>query len=268
MSDDTMLRFIVSPLYIFLPIVIIILSLPLAIFAVFTTVLASITLFLRAAAIYLGLGLAVLRSWLVVGSSKGHEQFTPPIRSPAASVSGSRTPVNTKQRRNSMRSITSIRSFEGSFESRPPRSDSYASLLGAGNPDRDYEGVGGWRDFSSNMSTEDLAVEDARWGNMNIRLVLPANTPAVVERVGGDAYPQKRPRKHSRSLTWQSQLVMSPVQSRARSPLKEEEMGYFGQNHGANGGRRRSVQFFTQIDGGTRKKARSLASMDGEDIGK
>jgi hypothetical protein len=84
---------------------------------------------------------------------------------------------------------------------------------------RDFEGVGGWR-----MSGDDD--EEALWMGINSRLQLPAETPT---------------RRHARSLTggvspgqrWSAgseAFRMSPVQSRARTPVRfaiEDESGYF-----------------------------------------
>ena len=98
----------------------------------------------------------------------------------------------------------------------PSKSDSYLSLLGAGTPDRDYEGLGGWR-------TQGDELEEGIWMGMNSRLELPAATP------GGNGG-----RRHRRSLTGASQaLRMSAIQSRARTPSfgREDDVGYFGQFH-------------------------------------
>jgi len=197
-----------NPLYLLVPPSLILVSIPLAIFATFTTCLAFALLLIRVSIVYFELGIALLRSWLVADTTK------PRVRGPS---SHTQSPRPHRRRRSSVLSSPSSQEFR-----RPPlKSDSYVTLLGAGAPDRDYEGVGGWR-------VEGQEPEEAIWIGMNSRLELPL--------VGGGQ------RRHQRSLTGGSQkwtwspeaLKMSPVQSRARTPSVEQVVEeYFGlQPHG------------------------------------
>jgi hypothetical protein len=179
----------------------ILVSIPLAIFAAFTTCIAFALLLIRVSIVYFELGIALLRSWLIAEPTK-----------PRGKGASSPTPLPHRRRRSSVLSSPSSQEFR-----RPPlKSDSYVTLLGAGAPDRDYEGVGGWR-------VEGDEPEESLWISMNSRLELPL--------IGGGQ------RRHRRSLTGNSQrwtwspeaLKMSPVQSRARTPSIEQAVDeYFG----------------------------------------
>ncbi|KAF1811589.1 hypothetical protein P152DRAFT_60688 [Eremomyces bilateralis CBS 781.70] len=186
------------------PPILLLISIPLAVFALLTTALAFSLLFIRVSFIYLELALALAHSWLFANRS------TNPVPFP-----GQRTPR--KPRRTSV--TTTAPPHDLPPPRHPPRkSDSAASLL-AGAPNRDFEGVGGWRVSGDGE-------DEALWVGMNARLELPASA--------GD-----RPRRHQRSLTTGSQRLswspgamrMSPVQSRARTPSVTDPAspeGYFG----------------------------------------
>lgn len=197
-----------NPLYFVVPPALILVSIPLAIFAAFTTCIAFALLLVRVCIVYFELGIALLRSWLIAEPTK------PRRRGPS---SPTQSPHPHRRRRSSILSSPPSQEFR-----RPPlKSDSYVTLLGAGAPDRDYEGVGGWR-------VEGDEPEEALWISMNSRLELPL--------MGGGQ------RRHQRSLTGSSQkwawspeaLKMSPVHSRARTPSVEQAVDeYFGlQPHG------------------------------------
>ena len=226
-----------NPLYLLVPLALILVSIPLALFAAFTTCIAFALLLIRVSIVYFELGIALLRSWLVSEPTKARE------RRPS--------PQPHRRRRSSFPS--SLPSQE--FRRPPPKSDSYVTLLGAGAPDRDYEGVGGWR-------VEGDEPEEALWIGMNSRLELPL--------VGGGQG------KHRRSLTGNSQrwtwspeaLKMSPVQSRTRTPSIEHAIDeYFGlQPHGrhstdiakeSNKSRRKST-----AGAGEEKKKRQTTTTD------
>jgi len=189
-----------NPLYLLVPPFLIIVSIPLAIFACFTTLLAFTLLLIRVSIVYFELGIAVLRTWLVAKPSKIDRKDLPsPTRSPQ------------HRRRSSTLSSPSSQDFRRP----PPKSDSYISLLGAGVPDRDYEGVGGWR-------LEGEEPEETIWMGMNSRLELPLS--------GGQKRHQRSLTGSSQRLTWNPEaLKMSPVQSRTRTPSVEQAgEGYFG----------------------------------------
>ncbi|KAF2187916.1 hypothetical protein K469DRAFT_704188 [Zopfia rhizophila CBS 207.26] len=206
-----------SLLYLLGPPLLLLISIPLAIFAVLTTTIAFSTLTLRVSIVYFELGLALIHSYLFPPSPTS-------IKHPKPSSPRRTSPQRPRNRRTSAASTTS--SADTALPSHPPRlhnkSGSFASLIGTGEPNRDFEGVGGWR-----VSGDDD--EEALWMGMNSRLELPAVIPK---------------RKHQRSLTGGSQrwswspeaMRMSPMQSRARTPTgsgnggRGEEKGedYFG----------------------------------------
>lgn len=199
-----------NPLYLLAPPALILASIPLVIFAGFTSCIAFALLLIRVSIVYFELGFALLRSWLISGSARAERK---------ESLSPARSPQ--RRRRSSALSSPSSQEFR-----RPPlKSDSYVTLLGAGAPDRDYEGVGGWR-------VEGDEPEEALWIGMNSRLELPLSGAGQ--------------RRHQRSLTGGSQrwtwspeaLKMSPVQSRARTPSVDQAAEeYFGlQPHGRQSG--------------------------------
>jgi hypothetical protein len=197
-----------NPLYLLAPPILLIFSIPLGIFAAITTTLAIGTLLIRVSIVYFDLGLALIRSYIFEKTKAQTPQPSPPRR-----------------RRSSNLSTSSSQDFTVIGRHGPSKSESFASLLGAGalGPPRDFEGIGGWRETALNPGEESL------WINMNSRLELPAPT---VER-----------RRHQRSLTGGSQrwsgnwspeaMRMSPTQSRARTPsitelkMSEGGDGYF-----------------------------------------
>ena len=190
-----------------------VISFPLASFAAFTTTLAFTTLLIRVSLVYFELGLALLGSWLFATSTV--KENRPYITSPAASSFSSTRRHH--RRRSSVCSsetppeqqITTVTDYANNLR-HPPKSQSFASLVSTAGPDRDFEGVGGWR-LSGDWE------EEALWFGMNSRLERPAPT--------GE---RRRPRHrhHQRSLTSGSQwfggssegMRMSPMQSRARTP--------------------------------------------------
>ncbi|TKA69017.1 hypothetical protein B0A49_09963 [Cryomyces minteri] len=133
-------------------------SLPLAAFAAFTTSLAFSTLLIRVSIVYVELGIALVQSAVQAPATTK----SPPPARPTA-------PPRHKRRRSSNFSTASSQDPNATPAGRKPptKSDSFASLLGAGGPTRDYEGVGGWR-YTADGD------EDALWMGMNSRLELPA----------------------------------------------------------------------------------------------
>lgn len=200
-----------NPLYLLVPPVILLFSIPLGIFAAITTTLAIGTLLIRVSIVYFDLLLALIRSYVFEKTKAPTPQPSPPHKH--------------RSRRSSNLSTSSSQDFTVLGKHGPSKSESFASLLGAGAPGstRDFEGIGGWRETAVNPG------EEALWVNMNSRLELPAPT---VER-----------RRHQRSLTGGSQrwsgnwspeaMRMSPAQSRTRTPsitelkMSEGGDGYF-----------------------------------------
>lgn len=195
-----------NPIYLLGPPIILIVSIPLAIFAMITTSLAVTALTVRVSIIYIELGFAVAQSWL---SSKPHK--TSPQASPVLVRSPSSPQRHRRQRQSIASSVASSQDLTVPQQA-PNKSDSWASLVGTGVENRDYEGVGGWRIAGDGE-------DDALWIGMNRRLELPAT-------VG------ERQLRHRRSLTsqsqrfsWSPEMRMSPVQSRARTPSVTADQG-------------------------------------------
>ncbi|KAF2998805.1 hypothetical protein E8E13_001283 [Curvularia kusanoi] len=187
-----------NPLYAVAPFVIVMVSVPLAIFAVVTTSVALSLLAFRGFIVYAQLGTALLSAWLSPTAPKPvplHHQLTPPDRSP---------PTRSRNRRRSSNgSGTSSQDTSMPAPRLGTKSGSFTALLGEGGPTRDYEGVGGWRDTGNDD-------EEALWMGINSRLQLPAEIP-------GRRHQRRHTGGHSRSP---EAYRMSPVQSRARTPIR------------------------------------------------
>ena len=197
-----------NPLYALAPLVLLSISIPLAIFAVFTTSIAISLLFCRAAVVYVQLTAALIGSWIESPASKP----VPTRRRSPSTASPERTsPHRYRSHRRSITGSTSSLETDvpAAREGRlPNNSASFATLLGTSEIPRDFEGVGGWRAPGDDD-------EEALWMGMNSRLQLPADAT---------------PRRHQRSLTggtspsqrwsWSPEILrMSPAQSRARTPV-------------------------------------------------
>ncbi|ORX89561.1 hypothetical protein BCR34DRAFT_609224 [Clohesyomyces aquaticus] len=195
-----------SPLYLLGPPLLLLAAVPLAVLAVLTTSIAVSTLAVRVSIVYFELGVALMHSYL----------FPAPSRTPATRPRNPPSPLRASPQRARRRG--SIASTASSCDTAvpqayPPRlhhkSNSLVSLIGTSEPTRDFEGVGGWR-----VSGGDD--EEALWMGINSRLELPA----MIQK-----------RKHQRSLTAGSQrwswspeaMRMSPMQSRARTPVPGDE---------------------------------------------
>ncbi|KAH6629335.1 hypothetical protein C7974DRAFT_472153 [Boeremia exigua] len=192
-----------NPLYAVAPFIIVTVSVPLAIFAVATTSIALSLLAFRGFIVYTQLGTALLGAWLSPTPSK-----PVPVQRPYLSERSS-PPRNRNRRNSSNGSGTSLQDSMVSASRLGPKSGSFTALLGEGSPTRDYEGVGGWRDTGN----ED---EEALWMGMNSRLQLPAATSGRrhQRRHTGGQSPTQR-------WSWSPEVFrMSPVQSRARTPIR------------------------------------------------
>lgn len=184
-------------------------AVPLAIFAAITTSVAFTILAFRVIVIYTELALNIIPSYF--GSNKKSRYSL----IPSTPTSSSPTSGRRRKRRSSTSSNVSL---AGSLT--PVASDSNLALIQSIGPDRDYEGVGGWR---SDNPLED----ESLWTNINSRLELPAD----------------HGRRHHRSLTgptmpmeirYNRSYSHSPNTSRARTPpaYGAVVMGdnYFGQH--------------------------------------
>lgn len=228
-----------NPLYLLIPPLLILVSIPFATFAIFTSTLAFSTLLLRVLAVYVELGFTIAHNYIfLTPTSKPHP--SPPRRKPTLNPTSTTqaAPQRRKRRGSSAGSTVSDQGTHTSTSSKPNK-ETFIGLGLSKSPsmERDFEGVGGWRFPSST----DPAFEDSLWTSMNSRLELPA----------ASALPAKR---HRRSLTsgsltaegrrgrWGSgtglasgspmdQMPMSPMQMRAKTPpagRASPEGGYFG----------------------------------------
>jgi len=195
-----------NPLYAVAPFILLLVSIPLAIFAIATTVVAVAALLCQGLAVYFNLGTALLIAWLCPPSKPpvAHRQSLLSTSSPEQL-----SPQRHHNRRSSNTSNASSQDTAVVASSLAPKSGSFTALL-CSNMRRDYEGVGGWRDTGDDD-------EEALWMSINGRLELPAGPPL---------------RRHQRSLTGGATPIsrrngspeairMSPVQSRARTPMKQ-----------------------------------------------
>jgi hypothetical protein len=203
-------------LYAFAPVILLMASIPLAIFATVTTIIAISFLALRAFVVYVQLAVALLGAWLDPPPPKSllHQRSQPPssdytLPTPPRGGRTNANPIHSHE--------VGINSTQASRQH--TKSDSLSTLLGTSEFTKDFEGVGGWRDPGD-------AKEEALWMGMNSRLELPADVT---------------PRKHRRSLTGgaipSQRWNLSPVQSRARTPVHvsfEEERDYFHTNPALN----------------------------------
>lgn len=193
---------IFNPVYLLAPPLLLLISIPLAIFAVFTTSIAFTALIIRASIVYFELGVGLIRSWLFAKTST--YGIKPPL---STSTSGQTSPTRARGTRRSSLTSTSSSQDVTPGQRLGYKSGSFASLIGTGTPNRDFEGVGGWKEPGEDD-------EEALWIGMNSRLELPAVVP-------------NPRRKHQRSLTggnqrwsWSPEAVrISPMQSRARTPI-------------------------------------------------
>jgi len=198
-----------SPIYFLGPFFFLLISVPLAICAMITTSIAVTALLIRASVVYFELGVALISSCFFLQKSS---PITLPKSTLPPSHSGTASPIRPRSARPISRS-SAVSLPDAPNPRLAYKSGSFASLIGTGEPTRDYEGVGGWRV----PGEED---EEALWIGMNSRLELPAATP------GGR-------RHHKRSLTggsqsqrwsWTPEAVrISPMQSRARTPIHSRE---------------------------------------------
>jgi hypothetical protein len=206
-----------NPVYAVAPFVLMSISIPLTIFAVVTTSIAISLLSFRALIVYFQLAVAVIGAWLSPSPAKHTTRRNPPTTS-------FKRLSPTRQRHRRSNTVSTVSSLDDPAPAQIPRiahkNNSLTALIGTSELTRDFEGVGGWR-----VPGDDD--EEALWMGINSRLQLPAETPT---------------RRHKRSLTggaspsqrWSfspEALWMSPVQSRARTPVRfavdDDEADYF-----------------------------------------
>jgi hypothetical protein len=185
-----------NPLYALTPLVLLLVSIPLALFAILTSTFAISLLFCRAAIVYVELAVAIAGDWYhPPPKSSPLRSRTPPAASPEEP-----SPLRRRQHR---------RSNTGPSTPAPQtmhnKSTSLSTPLGMSGIARDFEGVGGWR----SPGDDD---EEAAWTGLNKRIPAEVTTRRHQRRLTGGSSPG---RQQSRSP---EALRMSPAQSRARTP--------------------------------------------------
>jgi hypothetical protein len=208
-----------NPLYALAPLVLLLVSIPLAIFAVVTTSIAVSLLACRAAIVYVQLTIALIGAWI---DPTPIRVFPKSRRSSVLQSPEQSSPTRPRNHRSSNASATSSQDTIIPFTKtlRLPKTNGPSMIPhSTGEIPRDFEGVGGWR-------TPGNDDEEALWMGINSRLQLSADAPT---------------RRYPRSLTgatspaqrrsWSPEAFRaSPVQSRARTPVRvaaEDEGGYF-----------------------------------------
>ncbi|OAL47412.1 hypothetical protein IQ07DRAFT_515588, partial [Pyrenochaeta sp. DS3sAY3a] len=207
-----------NPLYALAPLMLLVVAIPLAIFATITTSLAVALLSLRAFVVYIQLALALIKAWISPPA-----KISPPKRRRKSGTASQRSSPTRSRNRRSSGSTIALQDTAApiTHSSRlHGKAGSFTALVSTSELTRDFEGVGGWR-VSGNDN------EEALWMGMNSRLELPGAQPS--------------PRRHRRSLTGGAtpsqpypfapeDLRMSPVQSRARTPVRfvlDDDFDYF-----------------------------------------
>ncbi|GAM84515.1 hypothetical protein ANO11243_025110 [Dothideomycetidae sp. 11243] len=151
---------------------ILVLSIPLTSFAVFTTLLAIATLLVRVSVVYVELALAIIQSAVLPNTPQLFTSSLAPNKHSSSTTSLSRNHHRRppRHRRTSSSSTSSALHTPGFGPT--SRNQSLASLINgqSATPMRDYESVGGWR------LTSDNAEDEALWTGINSRLELPALT--------------------------------------------------------------------------------------------
>jgi hypothetical protein len=208
-----------NPLYALAPLVLLIVSIPLAIFAIVTTSIAVSLLACRAAVVYVQLAVALVVAWIDPTPSKVSFKS----RRSSTLQSPERSSLNRhRNHRSSHASSTSSQDTIGPsvVTLRLPQTNGPSMVShGTGEIPRDFEGLGGWR-------TPGNDDEEALWMGINSRLQLSADAPTR-------RYPRNLTGATSPAQRWSSNPEvsrMSPAQSRARTPVRlvaDDEGGYF-----------------------------------------
>ncbi|KAI9785048.1 MAG: hypothetical protein M1835_003420 [Candelina submexicana] len=225
-----------NPLYFFVPPFLVLISIPLASFAILTSTLAFSTLLLRVLAVYVELGFAIAHNYFFLTPS------SKPVPQPRKSTSNatpnpSSTQAPPQRRRKRRSSAGSTNSDQGTSSHTLKPKDTFIGLGLSKEPsmERDFEGVGGWR-FPS---ATDPAFEDSLWTSMNSRLELPAATALPPKRhrrsltSGSLSGEGRRGRRGSGighgSSTPMDHMAMSPMQVQTKTPPvgRASPEGYF-----------------------------------------
>lgn len=164
------------------------LSVPLVVFAAFTTTVAFSTLIFRVLILYAELAVVLLQDQYSRSTSTDRSRS---CRKWSDEVK--------EARRKSRRSSTGSRQSNGGSMTPKAPDSSGLGIYGCGAVERDFEGVGGWRVPSSDD-------DDILWTSMNSRLELPS----IVD---------ERKRNHHRSLTSTGLSSTSLISRTPKVPL-------------------------------------------------
>lgn len=172
---------VLNPVYAFIVPFLFIVTVPLAVFAGLTTTVAFSVLMLRVLAAYIDVALSLLPQYLSVGRNKPRpyrpggrrppqlQRFASPVPTATTGTtalssssnsppSATPTPLRRRRRRRSSSALSAT-------SLTPAASETALGLMPSIGPERDFEGVGGWRLGDDN----DVDV----WTTLNSRLELP-----------------------------------------------------------------------------------------------
>ncbi len=194
---SSLFHLLATPLILFI-------SLPLTIFAAFTTTLAISTLSFRAFLVYFDLASAVLLDWLHAHTHTS--PHPPPSPSPLKPIPTPENNNNLSQpRRKSRRSSATSHSSSTTSSISPPNLPFPTAGFGiytstSAATTRDFEGVGGWR-----IPDPDDDNDEEHWTGLNSRL----EVPSMVD---------ERNRHHHRSRTLGSNVASVSVPPKSPGP--------------------------------------------------
>ncbi|KAI5463092.1 hypothetical protein BGZ63DRAFT_402433 [Mariannaea sp. PMI_226] len=155
---------VLNPVYAFVVPFLFIVTVPLAVFAGITTTIAFSVLILRVLAVYLDVALSLVPHYLGGSKPRPYRPHPPQLQdfNPVATIASSSsnsTASNTPQRRRRHRRSSSVLSAASLT---PVTSEMALGLAPSIGPERDFEGIGGWR-----LGDDDV------WTTINSRLELP-----------------------------------------------------------------------------------------------
>ncbi|KAF1913089.1 hypothetical protein BDU57DRAFT_457956, partial [Ampelomyces quisqualis] len=202
-----------NPIYALAPFVLLMLSIPLGIFAVITTSIAVSLLAGRAFVVYIQLTVALIGAYISPNTDPTRKEPASTSRQWPLTTSPERTPLIRERRHRRNEIISSTSSQETIVPARRSahltiNSGSSNAFFPTSETTRDFEGVGGWR----SPGDED---EEALWMGMNSRLQPPTDAHRRYTRsLSCATSPGHRSSANSEAFR------MSPVHSRARTPVR------------------------------------------------
>ncbi|RGP79683.1 hypothetical protein FLONG3_2237 [Fusarium longipes] len=212
-----------NPVYVFVVPFLFVVTVPLAVFAGITTTVAFSVLILRVLAVYLDVALSLIPHYLGGRKIRPYHPNNHYIRQPLLETSSSALYLNSTAtsagstafesslRRRRHRRSSSALSTAGTTT---PISEKAFGLLPSIGPERDFEGIGGWR----------LGGDDEPWTTINSRLELPDKqhhgrnhhrSPSGPTTPGEGGYLMMKGRNRSPSAIRTS---ASPNSARTRTP--------------------------------------------------